>query len=201
MKYDVALTRYEGKGSIKKVMELSNACNKLKSSNKVFIKPNIVFWATVPFPKWGIITTSSVLQEVVELVKDCAVRDITTGEGIVTLNPNDRESALHAFEYLGYHTLVKRYGVKVINIFERQFEKVNLDDDISILYTHDGTLPQKLHSMGVKGLSYPKYDVSMCTYCAALNGAVLTAISFAWQGKPWDDIIKTSRNLKKRFTK
>lgn len=25
-------------------------------------------------------------------------------------------------------------------------------------------------------------------YCAALNGAMLTAISFAWQGKPWDDI-------------
>lgn len=92
MKYDVALTRYEGKGSIKKAIELSNAFNKLKSSGKVFIKPNIVFWPTVPFLKWGIITTSSVLQEGVELVKDCGLRDITFGEGTVTFKPDNNKN-------------------------------------------------------------------------------------------------------------
>lgn len=343
MHYTVALTRYEGKGSIKKAIELSSVFVNLKPSDKVFIKPNIVFWAKVPFPKWGVITTSTIVQEVVELIKDYGVTDITIGEGIVTLKPTDTETAQHAFENLGYNTLAKRYGIKVYNIFDRPFKKVNLDDDISVhinedalhsdflinlpvLKTHaqttvslglknlkgllnipsrkkfhnpdehkdlhymisrlytllpggatiidgiytlergpgfdgkprksniiiasndtlsadlagckvlghdpqkveylkfaannmqrpadcsdiqikgnaidectsyheytfpysdDGTLPQKLHSMGIKGLSYPKYDNTMCTYCAALNGAVLTAITFAWQGKPWSHV-------------
>ncbi len=343
MQYIVALTRHKGKGSVKQAVELSNSFKNLKPSDKVFIKPNIVFWAKVPFPKWGVITTSAVLCEVVELLKDYGVNDITIGEGIVTLKPNDKETANHAFEYLGYSTLAKRYGVKVVNIFDRTFEKVSLDNEIDISlntdalhsdflinlpvlkthaqtvvslglknlkgllnipsrkkfhnpdenknlhymisrlytllpkgatiidgiyslehgpgfdgkprksdiiiascdtlssdiagcmalghkpqnvaylqyaakakgrpidgsdinvlgntlddiasyheytfpYTEDGTLPKKLHTMGVKGLSYPKYDMTMCTYCAALNGAILTAITFAWQGKPWDNV-------------
>jgi uncharacterized protein (DUF362 family) len=343
MNHIVALTQYDAKGSVKKAIELSTSFHNLKPSDKVFIKPNIVFWAKVPFPKWGVITTSSVVQEVVELLKDHGVHDITIGEGIVTLKPGDTETAAHAFGYLGYTTLAKQYGIKVVNIFDRPFEKVYLDDEIEIslntdalqcdflinlpvlkthaqtivslglknlkgllniasrkkfhnpndnknlhymiaklhsllpkgatiidgIYTlergpgfdgkprrsniiiasadtlsadlvgskvlgHDpqsipylhlaatqqgrkadlcditivgetleslssyheytfpynkeGTLPEKLHNMGVMGLSYPKYDSTMCTYCAALNGAVLTAITFAWQGKPWNDV-------------
>jgi len=42
--------------------------------------------------------------------------------------------------------------------------------------------------MGVKGLSYRKYDDTMCTYCSVINGALLMAIMFAWKGQPWDDI-------------
>ncbi|HGJ64231.1 TPA: DUF362 domain-containing protein [bacterium] len=343
MNYNVALTFYEGKESIKKAIELSGALKNLKSSDKVFIKPNIVFWAKVPFPKWGVITTTSVITEVIELVKDNGINNITIGEGIVTLKPNDKETAAHAFESLGYNVLSNRYGVNIINIFDRPFEKVALDNEIEIslntdalhsdflinipvlkthaqtivslglknlkgllnipsrkkfhnldenknlhymiskLYTllpkgatiidgiytlergpsfdgkprrsniiiasedtlsadlvgakvlghdpetityldlaaknegrttelsninicgesindissyheytfpynEDGSLPEKLYKMGVTGLSYPKYDNTMCTYCAALNGAVLTAITFAWQGKEWDSI-------------
>ena len=343
MDFNVALTRYEGKGSIKKAIELSGALKNLKPSDKVFIKPNIVFWAKVPFPKWGVITTSTVIIELVELLKDNGINDITIGEGIVTLKQNDKETAAHAFEALGYNALSKHYEVNIINIFDRSFEKVALDNEIDIslntdalhsdflinipvlkthaqtivslglknlkgflnipsrkkfhnpdekknlhymiskLYTllpkgatiidgiytlergpsfdgkprrsniiiasedtlsadlvgakilghdphviahlgmaaknegrkpdlsditiygesidslssyheytfpynEDGTLPEKLYKMGVTGLSYPKYDTTMCTYCAALNGAVLIAISFAWQGKGWDNI-------------
>ncbi len=28
----------------------------------------------------------------------------------------------------------------------------------------------------------------MCTYCSGLNGVILSAIRFAWQGEPWDKI-------------
>ncbi|MEW6526687.1 MAG: DUF362 domain-containing protein [Spirochaetota bacterium] len=343
MNHIVALTQYDARGSVKKAIELSRAFHNVKPSDTVFIKPNIVFWAKVPFPKWGVITTSTVVQEVVELLNDQGVHNITIGEGIVTLKPGDTETATHAFYYLGYTTLAKQYGIKVVNIFDRPFEKVYLDDEIEIslntdalqcdflinlpvlkthaqtvvslglknlkgllniasrkkfhnpddnknlhymiaklhtllpkgatiidgIYTlergpgfdgkpqrsniiiasadtlsadlvgskvlgHDpqsipylhlsatqqgrksdlsditivgesleslssyheytfpynkeGTLPEKLHKMGVMGLSYPKYDTTMCTYCAALNGAVLTAITFAWQGKPWNDV-------------
>ena len=42
--------------------------------------------------------------------------------------------------------------------------------------------------LGIKGLAYRKYDLSMCTYCSGLNGLMLTAIAYAWQGKPYDDV-------------
>lgn len=360
MNHIVALTQYNAKGNVKESIELSKAFSNLKPSDIVFIKPNIVFWARVPFPKWGVITTSTVVLEVVELLKDYGVHDITIGEGIVTLKPDDKETANHAFEYLGYSTLARRYGIKVINIFDRTFEKVALDNEIDIslnadalhsdflinlpvlkthaqtivslglknlkgllnipsrkkfhnpdenknlhymisrLYTllprgatiidgiftlergpsfdgkprksniiiaskdslsadlvgakvlghdpatiaylemaaknegrnvdlsdieirgqsidalasfheytfpynEDGTLPEKLQKIGVQGLSYPKYDTTMCTYCAALNGAVLTAITFAWQGKPWDNVeVLTGKKMQptpgKKFT-
>ena len=41
---------------------------------------------------------------------------------------------------------------------------------------------------GIKGLSYPKYDLSLCTYCSGLTGVILTAIALAWQGEPWGDV-------------
>jgi hypothetical protein len=55
-------------------------------------------------------------------------------------------------------------------------------------YNEEGTLPRGMVRRGIQGLSYRKYDLSLCTYCAALNGVVLTAIAYAWQGEPWDDV-------------
>ncbi|MCG6878500.1 MAG: DUF362 domain-containing protein [Deltaproteobacteria bacterium] len=66
-------------------------------------------------------------------------------------------------------------------------------------YTPDESraLPVAMKRMGVQGLSYRKYDLSMCTYCSSLNGILLTAISQAWEGKPWDDVeVLTGKMMK-----
>jgi len=308
------------------------------------MKPNIVFWTkAVPFPKWGVITTSRVVEDMVVLLKDRGVDDITIGEGTVTKSPKDRETAAHAFETLGYGVLRKRYGVKSVNVFERPFEKVDLGAgvvlnfntdilhsdfvvDLPVIKTHaqavvslgiknllgmtninsrkkchstdpvrnlnymiarlanklppsftlldgiytiergpgfdgrarrsnilvassdvfyadmvgakllgydpsevphlvhaardrgrpldfsdievvgekmeevashheytfpyneEGTLPVSMEKMGIKGLSYPKYDLTICTYCSGLTGVMLSAIALAWKGEPWDDV-------------
>lgn len=41
---------------------------------------------------------------------------------------------------------------------------------------------------GLQALSCPKYNLSMCTYCSALNGIILFAIAQAWKGEPWDNV-------------
>ena len=350
----VAIVRYENPlESVRKAVELCHGLDHLPANAKVFIKPNIVFWTkAVPFPKWGVITTSRVVEDMVVLMKERGVDDITIGEGTVTMDPKDRETPSHAFQTLGYEVLKKRYGVKYFNIFERPFEKVdlgagvvlNLNSDIlqsdfvvnlPVLKTHnqtkvslgiknlkgtidinsrkkchsahptmdlnymiarlankmppmcvvldgiytnergpsfDGkitrknilvaspdilsvdmvgakvlgyepsevphlvhaaeervrpldlsdievvgegigdvasfheydfpyvendTLRRSLARMGVKGLSYPKYDLSMCTYCSGLNGMILFAIGQAWKGRTWDDIeVLTGKAMK-----
>jgi uncharacterized protein (DUF362 family) len=350
----VALVRYEKPmESVRKAVELCDGLAHIPARAKVFIKPNIVFWTrAAAFPKWGVITTSRVVQDMVAILKERGIDDITIGEGTVLYDPKDRETARHAFESLGYLTLEKRYGVKTINTFERPFEKVDLGDGVklnfsedmlksdfvvnipvlkthaqtvvslgiknikglidvpsrkkchsadpekdlhfmvarladkippsftildgiytnergpgfdgkmrrsnilvassdilavdmvgarmlgyepsavphlvhaarnrgrsldlsgievrgetmedlalnlqhSFAYNESGTLPKPMEKMGITGLSYPKYDLSLCTYCSILTGLVLTAIAMAWKGEPWDDVeILTGKTMK-----
>jgi len=343
----VAIVRYEEPlKSVRKAVELSQGLAHLPSKAKVFVKPNIVFWTrAVAFPKWGVITTSRVIEDMVFVLKECGIDDITIGEGMVTRDPKDTATAAHAFEYLGYTVLKKRYGVKFMNIFERPFEQLDLGDGVKLRFntdiinsdfvvdlpvlkchnqtavslgiknlkgmidipsrkkchnmtpgkdlnfwiakladkmppmftlldgiytnergpsmdghlqrtnllvasadllsadlvgakllgkdiaevphlvhaahnrnrpydlsdievvgqriedvaklhdhnflysaTEDGVMPIPMAKQGIKGLHYQKYDLSMCTYCAGLNGLMLSAIRYAWKGEPWDKV-------------
>jgi uncharacterized protein (DUF362 family) len=341
----VAVVRYEKpQESVRKAVELSAGLQALPSRARVFIKPNIVCWTkSVPFPKWGVITTSRVVEDMVFLLREHGIEDITIGEGSVLSDPKDRETPAHAFESLGYTTLARRYGVKVYDLHQRPFEKVSLGDGIELNYNTDilqsdfvvnipvvkthaqtvvslgiknlkgvidmnsrkkchspdpacdlnariarlanpiplsftildgiytnergpafdgkirrsnllvasadllsadkvgsrllgyepskvphlvhaarysgrttdlsdlqvvgekledvamkleysfaynksNTLPLPMEKLGIKGLSYPKYDLSLCTYCSSLQGIILTAIAHAWKGEPWDDV-------------
>jgi len=346
-KHLVSVVRYEAPfQSVREVVKLSGGLDCLPTGAKVFIKPNLVFWSkSVPFPKWGVITTSRVVQDMVELIAAHGVSQITIGEGMVTLKPGDNETIADAFKTLGYEVLRKRFGVKLLNIFERPFRKVELGDgmavnfnvdilesdfvvDLPVMKTHNQTvvslgiknlkgmidipsrkrchnmepgkdlhvyvsrlaesmppmftlidgiytsergpgpdgkmhrsnllvgsrdvlsadmvgakilgytpeevpyiahaarwqgrpldfsdieitgvgidevarkheydfhysemeevaLPLPLVRQGIRGIFYRKYDLSMCTYCSAVNGLVMMAIRNAWKGEPWDRV-------------
>ncbi len=62
----------------------------------------------------------------------------------------------------------------------------------------DGSwLPAPMVKDGIRGISYPKYDMSMCTYCSFINGLALAAIRFAWKGEPWDKVeVLTGKSMK-----
>ena len=345
--HHVAIGTYkEPYTSVNQVVEDAAGWAMLKPGARVFIKPNIVFWTrSVPFPKWGVITTSQIIRDIVVLLKEHGIEDIVIGEGMVTMQPNDTLTPQHAYESLGYDTLRKRYGVRYMNILERPFQKVDLGDGVELnfntdalesdlvinipvmkahnqtvvslgiknlkglidirsrkkchsadpakdlhfhvarladamppmlvvydgIYTNErgpafdgrmhrsnilmaatdvlagdmvgasvlghnpaqvphlniaaanhqrptdlsdidvlgtsieavrrfhafdfeytdetgGSLPVPLAKQGICGISYKKYDTSMCTYCSGVNGVVLSAIRYAWQGKPFDDV-------------
>jgi len=341
----VAIVKYEKPlDSVRKAVELSHGLDHLPSDAKVFIKRNIVFWTRATnFPKYGVITTSRVVEDMVVLLKERGIDDISIGEGTVLRDPKDMETQRHAFQNLGYGELKKRYGVKHINIWERPFENIDLGDgvelkfnsdilhsdfvvDLPVMKTHsmtvvslgiknlkgmidipsrkkchnthpqrdlhfwvsrladkmppmftlidgiytaeqgpniDGrmhrsnllvasadvlsadmvgvkvlgydpadvphlvhaarnnnrnlnladveivgepldavvrphkydfeyneshTLPEPMDKMGIRGLSYYKYDLSLCTYCSGMTSTILAAIARAWNGEPWDDV-------------
>ena len=124
----VALVRFEKPlESVRKAIDLSHGLDHLPNKAKVFIKPNIVFWTrTTPFPKWGVVTTSRVVEDMVVLLKERGIDEITILEGIATYDPRDPETHADAFETLGYNILKRRYGVKLLNVFERPFKKIDL---------------------------------------------------------------------------
>jgi len=135
----VSVIKYEKPvESVAKAVDLCKGRDRFKTGAKVFIKPNIVFWTKeVAFPKWGVITTSRVMEDMIILLKDCGIDDITIGEGVVTRKANDRETPAHAFRTLGYETLKKRYGVKYVNVMDRPFRETDLGDGFVLNFNED----------------------------------------------------------------
>ena len=109
----VAVVRYQKPlESVRQAVEMSHGLDHMPTKARVFIKPNIVFWTkAVAFPKWGVITTSRVVEDIVLILKERGIDDITIGEGTVTMNPKDMETPAHAFETLGYGKLKRKYGI------------------------------------------------------------------------------------------
>ncbi|MFO7962370.1 MAG: DUF362 domain-containing protein [Desulfobacterales bacterium] len=132
----VSIVRYEKPyESVRKAVDLAKGLDHLPNKAKVFIKPNIVFWTmATKFPKWGVITTSRVIEDVVVLLKERGIDDITIGEGMVLGKAKDKETPAHAFETLGYNVLKKKYGVKAMNVFEGEMEKVDLGGGVELTF-------------------------------------------------------------------
>ncbi len=167
MSYPVAIVKYKRPvESVRKAVELAGGFVGLTSGSKVFIKPNIVMWTKESaFPKWGIITTSQTIHDMVILLKEYGINDITIAEGMVTINPEDRDTPKHAFKHLGYGELKKRYGVKSLNIMERPFKKIAIDEETTLNFNADildsdyvvnipvlKTHSQTIVSLGIKNL-------------------------------------------------
>lgn len=137
--YTVSIVSYtQPKSSVRQAVDLCDGLRRLPAGARVFIKPNIVFWTrATDFPKWGVITTSRVVEDMVGLLKENGIDHITIGEGTVLMDPKDTETPAHAHTSLGYETLKKRYGIDVINIFERPFETVDLGDGVRLNFNQD----------------------------------------------------------------
>jgi len=77
-----------------------------------------------------------------------------------------------------------------VEVVGERIEDVAFHHEYAFLYNEEGSIPipMPLAKMGMKGLTYPKYDLTMCTYCSSINWLVLLAIAQAWEGKPWDDV-------------
>ena len=90
------------------------------------------------------------------------------------------------------------HDLRDIEIVGEDIEGVSQFHEYDFEYseTDDGTMPLPLAKQGIKGVFYRKYDLSMCTYCSSINGLMLSAIRYAWKGKPWDDIeILTGKSM------
>jgi uncharacterized protein (DUF362 family) len=137
--HTVSIVTYEHpESSVRNAVDLCKGLSRLPKGARVFIKPNIVFWTrAVDFPKWGVITTSRVVEDMVVLLKENGVGHITIGEGTVLMDPKDTKTPAHAYASLGYETLKKRYGIEVVNVFERPFEMVDLGDGVALNFNQD----------------------------------------------------------------
>jgi uncharacterized protein (DUF362 family) len=120
----VSIKRYEkSPDSLRELVELCAGFESLKPGDRVLIKPNLVgLDDKYPMSLYGVFTTSRLVQDMVVLLKDRGVENITIGEGS-TRGKKFGVSTHGIYEFLGYSLLKERYGVHLVDLFEGPFEK------------------------------------------------------------------------------
>ena len=116
MKPLVSLVRYTASpDSLKDAIELCRGFEKLDTHAKVLIKPNLVTWddkfTIAPF---GVFTTTRLVEDLIVLLKNYGCRDISIGEGSVEYTKG--VGTMAAYAGLGYPSLVKKYGIKLLDL-------------------------------------------------------------------------------------
>jgi len=128
--YDVAVVKYEKPfESLKKAVDLAGGLGNVSITSKVIIKPNFCLWHRKPdFPKYGVLTTSRLIEDAVVLLKEYGVKNIGIVEGIVNEEANSESLLQHAAKVLGLDKLGERYGVKIIDVHKGSFTEVTAGD-------------------------------------------------------------------------
>lgn len=134
----VAILKYQrNNNTVKKAVEKAGAFAALPSNAKVVIKPNIVVWLDGPYPQWGVVTTSAIMEETVILLKEHGITDIAIVEGSLQMDPKATAIGQRAFSGLGYNKLRDRYGVRLLDVWARPFEKKEIADGLSLKINTD----------------------------------------------------------------
>jgi len=166
MMYDVAVVKYEKPfESLRKAVNLAGGLGDVSRDSKVFIKPNFCLWHEgVNFPKYGVLTTARMIEDMVILLKEHGVKDITMLEGIVEVERKSESVLQLVAKGMGLDVLAERYGVKIIDVLRGSFSKVTAGDvtlsvnrelldadyviNMPVLKTHT----QAMVSLGIKNL-------------------------------------------------
>ncbi|HBV95922.1 MAG: hypothetical protein JL50_04700 [Peptococcaceae bacterium BICA1-7] len=148
--------------TIREALELCGGLNSFRPDDKILIKPNLVGWDfDLPFPPYGMVTTSAVIFALVRILAEQGFKKITIGEGPLMI-PHTIGHAM--YNVLGYEKLKERYGVKLVDFNEDKFLAVNYEDfkfsisrkafkadkiiNVPVLKTHS----QGKVSLGIKNL-------------------------------------------------
>ena len=128
--YNVGLVKYTTPyESLKKAIDNAGGIDEIKGNSKVFIKPNFVIWYDgVPFPKYGVLTTARMIEDLVILLNDHGITDLTLIEGIVKADESSDSLLSLASKGMGLDHLTKKYGLKMIDVHNAKFADIKLDD-------------------------------------------------------------------------
>lgn len=117
---------HRNENSLGKALDLCQAFQGVSTKTQILIKPNLVFWDdTFPFPLYGLLTTTRVVEAFLIYLKERGFEKITIGEGAMMYNQRLNDTTKTTYQRLGYYRFIKRYGIKLIDFFDEPFSPVN----------------------------------------------------------------------------
>jgi len=109
--------------SVREAVELCGGLSGMNRSESILIKPNLVDWEfDLPFPPFGVVTTTAVVFALVRLLVREGFSKITVGEAPL---PVPRSKGRQIYSALGYEKLKERYGVQLVDFNEEKFIPVD----------------------------------------------------------------------------
>jgi len=124
----VSIFKYDGTiNALKNAVEQCNGFSELKVSDKVLLKPNIVWGGggTNKLPKYGFITTSRIVEDIIQLLRQHGCKSISIGEG-ATEDKEFGSNTLKGFKWAGIANAAKKYGVKLIDFNKEPYKELDL---------------------------------------------------------------------------
>ena len=125
----VSIVKYDGTtNALTRALELCDGFSELKASDKVLLKPNIpwVSGRTSKMPKYGYITTSKLMEDIIQLLLQHGCKNISIGEGTIV----DKEFAsdtFNGYKWSGMAKVANKYGVKLIDFNREPNTQVELN--------------------------------------------------------------------------
>ncbi|MEW6377449.1 MAG: DUF362 domain-containing protein [Thermodesulfobacteriota bacterium] len=128
MREKVAIVKYDGtSNALKKAIELCGGFEELKADDKILLKPNILWGGTKKLPPYGVVTTLTMVDHLLQLLRERGCKDITVGEGTI-VNKELGSSTFRGYDWSGIGKVAKRYGVKLVDFNSDAFEEVDLEE-------------------------------------------------------------------------
>lgn len=123
----VAIVRFDGtQDSMVKALELCDGLDGLKACDKVLLKPNILWGGTKNMPPYGRVTTSVIVECLLQILHDRGCRDITIGEGTIPNKELDSTTA-RGFHWTGIAKVAEKYGAKLVDFNSEPYEELYLE--------------------------------------------------------------------------
>ncbi len=127
-KNKVAIVRYDGtQASLGKTLELCDGLDGLKPGDKVLLKPNILWGGQKNMPPYGRVTTSIIVEHLLQILRDWGCRDIAIGEGTIPNKELDSTTA-RGFRWTGMDKVAKRYGARLVDFNSEPCADLQLED-------------------------------------------------------------------------
>jgi uncharacterized protein (DUF362 family) len=123
----VSLVKFDGSlDSLRRAIELCGGFEKLSKNARVLIKPNNCFRHKI-MPPYGMVTTSWIIDGVVQLLLEHGCKDISIGEGAIIgifdeLGPYTKQG----FKGTRIEKIAKKHGIKLIDFNQDAFRELYL---------------------------------------------------------------------------
>jgi len=121
------LVRHEpDSGSLKKALDLCEGLAGLKSSDSVLIKPNLVISGPPSQKPTGMVTSTTLMEELIRILKDHGCKEISIGEGSIVVKELGTNTKT-AMDWSGMSRVAQTYGVKIIDFNRGPFRDFEVD--------------------------------------------------------------------------
>jgi uncharacterized protein (DUF362 family) len=124
----VALVRFDGSlDSLRTAIQLCDGFEKLGRNDRVLIKPNNCFRHKI-MPPYGMVTTSWIVDGVIQLSLEHGCEDISIGEGAIVGILDELEPyTKRGFKGTGIEKAARKYGIKLIDFNRDASHELDLE--------------------------------------------------------------------------